>query len=523
MERRNVVWSYSPVVILILTTGFLLLIPTFWSGLSELVLRWDKQEEYSHGYMIPLVTAYLIWQRRNLLKSLEFKPSWYPVILVVIGMAIAVIGEISALWVLIHFSMILLIMSMAWAVMGWNAFRYVVIPLGLLAFAIPLPYFLEATLTADLQLISSQLGVAVIRLFGIPVYAEGNVIDLGIYQLQVVEACSGLRYLYPLMGVGFIIVYLYQVEFWKRALVFLSTIPVTILMNSFRIGVIGILVDNWGIGMAEGFLHYFEGWIIFIACLAILLLEMWLLNKVGKRADSFAAVFVMPSDPEVKSEDAEHRQRELPKPFIACMVLIVCSFVIVKSIETREEIIPERERFVTFPLYFEGWRGEQDNLETIVSEKLGFSDYILNNYSNGDEPPVNFYVAYYSSQRKGLTPHSPRVCIPGGGWSITDIERTRISVEGRNAPINVNRAIIQNGRHQQLVYYWFKQRGRDIANEYWMKWYLLTDSLALNRTDGSLIRLTTPIAPGEKEADAEVRLKNFLSIVDPKLEIYIPS
>ena len=523
MQRQTIVWSYSLGVILALAAGFLLLIPTFWSGLSELVLRWDKQEEYSHGYMIPLVSAYLIWQRRGLLKSLEFKPSWFPVLFVVIGMMIAVIGEISALFILIHFSMIMIIMAMAWAIMGWNAFRYVAIPLGLLAFAIPLPYFLEATLTADLQLISSELGVAFIRLFGIPVYAEGNVIDLGVYQLQVVEACSGLRYLYPLMGVGFIIVYLYQVELWKRVLVFLSTIPITILMNSFRIGVIGILVDNWGIGMAEGFLHYFEGWIIFIACLAILLLEMWLLNKVGKRAGSFAAVFTMPSDPVPDSENVEHRQRGLPKPFLACVVLIALSFVVIKSIDSRVEIIPERERFVNFPLHFEGWRGEQDNLESIVSEKLGFSDYILNNYANGEEPPVNFYVAYYSSQRKGLTPHSPRVCIPGGGWSITDIERARISLEGRDAPLNVNRAIIQNGRHQQLVYYWFKQRGRDIANEYWMKWYLLTDSLTLNRTDGSLVRLTTPIGPREKEADAEARLKRFLSIVDPKLESYVPS
>ena len=523
MERQTTIWSYNPLVIFILAAGFLMLVPTFWSGLSELVLRWDKQEEYSHGYLIPLVTAYLIWQRRGLLKSLEFEPTWYPMVFVVIGMVIAVIGEISALYVLIHFSMILLIMSMAWTVMGWNAFRYVVIPLGLLVFAIPLPYFLEATLTADLQLISSKLGVAFIRLFGIPVYAEGNVIDLGVYQLQVVEACSGLRYLYPLMGVGFIIVYLYQVELWKRVLVFLSTIPITILMNSFRIGVIGILVDNWGIGMAEGFLHYFEGWIIFIACLVILLLEMWLLNKVGKRANSFSAVFAMPTDIEIPTDNAERRTREMPKPFIACMVMIAGSFFIVESIDAREEVIPERERFVTFPLFFEGWRGEQDNLETIVSEKLGLSDYILNNYSNGDGPPVNFYVAYYSSQRKGLTPHSPRVCIPGGGWSITGLERTSITLDGRSTPININRAVIQNGRHQQLVYYWFKQRGRDIANEYLMKWYLLSDSLTLNRTDGSLVRLTTPIAPGEKEADAEARLNQFLGIVDPKLELYIPS
>jgi len=506
----------------LLACGFLLLAPAFWGGISELFTRWENQEEYSHGYLIPLVSAYLIWQRKDLLKRMEFRPSWIPVGLVFAGILISVIGEISAIYVLIHFSLILIILAMAWALMGWEAFKNIMIPLALLAFAIPLPYFLEASLTADLQLVSSKLGVAVIRLFGIPVYAEGNVIDLGIYQLQVVEACSGLRYLYPLMGVGFIVVYLYQVEFWKRALVFVSTIPVTILMNSFRIGVIGILVDNWGIGMAEGFLHYFEGWVIFIACLAILLLEMWLLNRIGKTPRSFGEVFALPDARLPPLEDCEEKTRDIPRPFLACVVLVAISLVIVKAIDTRDEIIPEREQFVSFPLYFEHWRGEQDNLEPIVTEKLALTDYLLNNYARDGGVPVNFYVAYYASQRKGVSPHSPRVCVPGGGWSITDIERTQVRLEGRELPLNVNRAIIQNGMHRQLVYYWFKQRGRDIANEYWMKWYLLTDSLSRNRTDGSLVRLTTPILPNEKEADAEKRLNEFLSVVDPKLDMYVP-
>jgi exosortase D (VPLPA-CTERM-specific) len=523
LERQTTVWSYSYQVLGFLAIGFLILLPAFWGGISELVGRWGKQEEYSHGFLIPLVSAYLIWNRRDLLKSLEFKPVWFPVILVAIGIAISALGEVSALYVLIHFSLILIILAMAWALMGWQAFKYIFIPLALLAFAIPLPYFIEAALTADLQLISSRLGVAFIRFFNIPVFAEGNVIDLGIYQLQVVEACSGLRYLYPLMGVGFIMVYLYQVEIWKRALVFLSTIPVTIFMNSLRIGVIGVLVDNWGIGMAEGFLHYFEGWIIFVACLSILLAEMWLLNRIGKRPVSFASSFGMPLSPELPTENIEHRTREIPKPFIACVVLIVLSFGIIKSIDTRAEVIPEREQFVGFPLYFDGWQGKQENLRQIISDKLGFTDYLLNNYSRDGGPPVNFYVAYYASQRKGLSPHSPRVCVPGGGWSITEIERTVIDVKNRDTPLNINRAVVQNGRNRQLVYYWFKQRGRDIANEYWMKWYLLTDSLSMNRTDGSLVRLVTPISPDEKDADADKRLQAFLADIEGKLDIYVPN
>ena len=161
-------------------------------------------------------------------------------------------------------------------------------------FAIPLPYFIDSELSFRLQLISSQLGVFFIRLFGVPVYLTGNVIDLGNYKLQVAEACSGLRYLYPLLSLGFLAAYLFQAPFWQRALVFLSTIPITIVMNSLRIGMVGVFVDRWGTAQAEGLLHFFEGWVIFIACAAILAAEIWLLAWLGS-GKRFFQVFGLPT------------------------------------------------------------------------------------------------------------------------------------------------------------------------------------------------------------------------------------
>ncbi len=521
MEKQVTIWTYAVLVLLVIVTGYLLLLPVFWGGISELLTRWENQEEYSHGYMIPMVTAYLIWQRRDLLKTIEFKPTWIAVGVVFLGLLISTIGEISALYVLIHISLILIILGMAWSLMGWNAFKYILVPLLLLGFAIPLPYFLEATLTAELQLISSRLGVAIIRLFGIAVLLEGNVIDLGSYKLQVVEACSGLRYLYPLMGVGFIAAYMYQVEYWKRVVVFLSTIPITIFMNSFRIGVIGILVEYWGSDMAEGFLHYFEGWLIFIACLAILIAEMWLLNRLGKMPVSFRHVFAFPDEKVPGSDVVVHQTRPLSAPFFANITLVVIALFVVNIIDQREEIIPQRKSLVTFPVSIGDWRGKQENLLPSITDFLNLTDYVLNNYYSDTSLPVNLYVAYYESQRKGLSPHSPRVCIPGGGWSIFDLKRVAIALEAGNT-IPVNRVIIHNGPEKQLVYYWFKQRGRDIANEYWMKWYLLTDSLSKKRTDGSLARITTPIGRNETVAIADERLQGFLSLVNPLLADYVP-
>ena len=166
------------------------------------------------------------------------------------------------------------------AFLGWRGTAVVWAPLVFLVFMIPLPDFLQIKLSAQMQLISSVLGVALIRLMDISVFLEGNLIDLGAYKLQVAEACSGLRYLFPLMSFGFLIAYLYNAPVWRRAVVFLSTIPITILMNSFRVGVIGILVEYYGVEMAEGFLHDFEGWVVFMLCCATLFLEIWGLDRL---------------------------------------------------------------------------------------------------------------------------------------------------------------------------------------------------------------------------------------------------
>ena len=142
-----------------------------------------------------------------------------------------------------------------------------------LIFAIPLPHLFQADLSQGLQLLSSTIGVWPLDVMGIPVFQEGNVIDLGGYRLQVVEACSGLRYLFPLMSFGYLVAFLLQDRMWKRILIFLSTIPISICLNSLRITIIGITVDLWGPKMAEGFIHAFEGWVIFLICLVLLMLE----------------------------------------------------------------------------------------------------------------------------------------------------------------------------------------------------------------------------------------------------------
>jgi len=494
----------------------------FFDGLKELLRVWDTKEEYSYGYIIPAITAFLIWQRKDRLERMAFAGSWAGVALMFFGLCVFLLGDLSGLFLLVHYAFLLVVAGLALALTGWSGFRVIAVPLLLLAFMIPLPQFFLTEISAQLQLISSQIGVGFIRLFGISVFLEGNVIDLGAMKLQVVDACSGLRYLFPLMTLGFIAAYFFKGQFWKRAIIFLSTIPITIIMNSLRIGAIGVLVEYWGQSMAEGFLHDFEGWVIFMACTAVLVAEMWLLARIGTQRRSLQEAFGL-DFPEPSPKDAEVRYRLLPRPFLAAGLLALITAGFAVALPQRVEATPARQDFPRFPLTLGEWQGKGNRIEQIYLNELKLDDYVIADFRAPGKMPINFYAAYYASQKKGHSAHSPRTCMPGGGWQITSL--TQHEIDGLETPagkLRVNRTVIQMGEHKQLVYYWFQQRGRYLTNEYLVKWYIFWDALTRNRTDGALVRLVMPVPANLDLAEADKQLGGFVKLVYPLLGAYVP-
>lgn len=490
----------------------------FFSGLVQLVHRWSNQEEYSHGYLIPLISLWLLWQRRDALRNSRGAPSaWgWPVVLA--SGVMLVVGEFTAIFVLIQLGFLVGLVGLVLAYGGRSLLRVTRLPIALLLFCIPLPYFIDSQLSWRLQLISSNLGVGVLRLFGYSVFREGNVIDLGSYVLQVVEACSGLRYLYPLLSVGFLMAYMYPAALRWRVLIVLSTVPITIITNSVRIAIVGVLVERWGSGMAEGFLHAFEGWVIFLVCQAVLLLEIWLIERFTQRR----SLIDVQQFPEVAAVPPSRRARAWPvAPLVPALAVVLLSFAAAKAVGNRDELVPQRASLRTFPLELDSWRASESSLSPDVERALGFSDYVLADYVTEVGDRVNFYAAYYASQRKGVSPHSPQVCIPGGGWVISDIRNVEFPLrEGVLMP--AVRVTIDKEGQRALVYYWFDQRGRHIVDEYRMKWYLLVDSITRKRSDGALVRVVTTVRPNEPIGAADDRIRSFVRVSLPQLPRFIP-
>jgi exosortase D (VPLPA-CTERM-specific) len=519
-----VVWRQSMLVWIALAVGAGLLYAAFHTGLHAMVRVWGDLEEYSFGYMVPAITAFLIWQRKDKLERLPFEGSWWGPAAVVAGTFMLLLANLSTITVVEQYAFLLTLFGIVLALTGWTAFKIILVPLCILVFMIPLPFFMINQLSEVLQLISSELGVMVIRACDISVFLDGNVIDLGVYKLQVADACSGLRYLFPLMTLGFIAAYLFNAPLWQRAIIFLSTIPLTVGMNSLRIGIIGVTVNIWGIQMAEGFLHFFEGWIIFMACMTMLLAEMWLLLRFAKPRRTLRDAFVL-EPPEPPPPGAVMRDRAVPKTLWVALALVAVAALATQFTPERQLIKPERKEFLDFPLTVEGYRGQRERLSSVELDVLKLDDYIYANYRDEGNRSINFYVAWHDIQGRGtVSTHSPRSCMPGGGWNITEFDEKILEGMGPNGgPLPINRAVIKKGEQAQVVYYWFHQRGRTLTNEFAIKWFIFYDGMTRQRTDGGLVRFVAPMQPGEAIEDVDRRLAQFVATMTPRLQGYLPN
>ena len=519
----DAVWrlTWGPVLMAATVGGLSLWL--FWDGIWVMGSSWITNPEYSHCLLIPLVSVFLIWQQKDRLERISFEGSWWGAVLVLLGGGLLVLGQLATIYTLVQYAYVVTLYGLVLSFTGVRAFRALAVPLLILVFMIPLPQFVLYNLSADLQLLSSELGVWFMRLFGISVFVEGNVIDLGVYKLQVAEACDGLRYLFPLMTLGFLMGYFYKGALWKRIVLFLSSIPITIVMNSWRIGTIGLMVEHWGIGMAEGFLHEFQGWMVFMLSAALLLGEIALLNRLGREAGTWRQLFGV-EFPAPTPQGAMLRSRPIPRTFLAAAGVLFAFVVVALLLPRPAEIVPGRASFVEFPMRLSQWTGHRQALEGIYLDQLKLDDYLLADYTDDGGRPINLYMSYYNSQRKGDAVHSPRACLPGGGWQLRDFgqrELAGVRINGR--PLRVNRTLIQLGNQRELVYYWFQQRGRIVTNELAVKWYLFWDAVTRHRTDGALVRIITTVPLSADESEADRRLAEFASHIAADLPRYVPN
>ncbi len=489
----------------------------YYDGLTHMVGKWGS-EDYNYCYLVPVVILYMIWEKRDAIKRLPVQVSGFGFLLFLPALALFWLGELGGEYLTLYLSAWLVVMASVWIHAGWARFKVILFPLMMIPAMFPLPNFFHSRLSLKLKLLSSQIGVEMMQLAGMSAYREGNVIDLGFTQLQVVDACSGLRYLFPIIILGLLLAWFFRAPFWKRLLLVLSTLPLIILTNSIRIAATGFLYESFGSKVAEGFFHDFSGWLIFMVTLALLLLEMWLLSKLPGHLPKTSLDGSATREPDSVSFSPAARGQKIA--LLLAAVLLLLTWSISKGVEFREKI-PVVQPLNQFPLAISSWRGERQAMEEVFIEALDLSDYLIIDYQNSAGQQINFYTAYYESQRKGESIHSPASCLTGSGWVFKGAGEKALEIPGYGR-ITVNRAFMLKSGLRQLSYYWFPQRGRNLTNAYQLKIYVFWDALTKQRTDGALVRLITPVGEFEEVGDADRRLQSFMSKALPLLDQYLP-
>ena len=247
--------------------------------ISKMVSVWLRDDNYSHGFFIPIIAAYLIWSNRQELSKANISPANSGLLLLCGSILFYGLANIGAELFSMRASMIMILLSTAVFVFGWFITRQIFLPILYLLFMIPFPAIIWDKIAFPLKLFATKIAVDVIQLIGIPVFGEGNIIHLSNTTLEVVDACSGLRSLISLLALSAAFALISDLLKWKKILLFLSAVPIAVALNIVRLTITAILAQYYGAQVADGFLHDMSGILVFIVALFFILLEYQLLSK----------------------------------------------------------------------------------------------------------------------------------------------------------------------------------------------------------------------------------------------------
>jgi exosortase len=244
----------------------------YYDVMWRLIHQWSSDPNFSHGFIVPLFSAFVVWTQRQKLTALPVNPSGWGLLLIVGSLAMVIVGSLGAELFIARISLILLLAGMVIFLLGWQHFRVLLFPWLFLFFMVPIPAIIFAQLTLPLQTLAAKLATAALQTVGIPVLREGNVIALPAMPLEVAEACSGIRSLLSLGTLAIIYGYFLEERLIPRILIALAAIPIAVLANGFRIFGTGVLVQYWDADKALGFFHEFSGWLVFVVSMFLLFL-----------------------------------------------------------------------------------------------------------------------------------------------------------------------------------------------------------------------------------------------------------
>lgn len=504
MEKQNLRNCVIPgLLVAVLTISFY---PVF----QKLMIRWDSGDN-SYCYLIVPLFLYLCWEKKKDFHFGQFSWNHWGLVPVFLSLLLMISGELGSVETLIYMGIWSCIISMMFILYGLRL-RQLLFPLLILAFIVPMPPLVNRMLTFNLKLAASGLSVAMLRLAGVSVLQDGNIIDLGITQMQVVDACSGLRYFVPLILMALLFGYFYSQRLWQKA-VLLAVVPLlSILVNALRIFATGMLHVWRHPELAEDFFHDFSGWVVFMVAGFILFGLSIILKRFGAAKQA------------VPTKDAGGR---LVKPLVPIALTLILCLVFAGSGFALQKLpsaanLPTRKSFDAFPMRIGDWRANRHYLPKNILNSLWADDYVNATFTHQVLPnAVNLLIPFYEYQETRHTAHAPQSCMLGGGWALVGSREHLVNLSS-GTEINVKTNTWEKGNTRILGSYFFFQRGRVITSPWMNKYWLMVDAFTKQRTDGALVRVELTLAPGQSVHDGYRILEGFIGELYGILPEFVP-
>jgi exosortase D (VPLPA-CTERM-specific) len=492
----------------------LLFLAAYYVPLKSMATIWWNNEDYSYGFLIPIMSAYLLWEKRKIINRIPINPTWSVLPVLVIFVLLSLYGILGSSGNISMPAVPILIILFVGFCFGIEIVKELIMPLGFLFLMVPVPAIFERYLGLHLKSISTNLGGAFIGLFNIPVFVSGNIIDLGVTQLQVVDACSGMRYIFPLLGVGILYAYFFERVMWKRILCVLVTLPMGVLFNALRIGITGILTNKFGAKVSQGFFHDFSGWVIFLFAIAMLFVFSRLLSALSPKT----SLSKRPFDPKPTPHSMAAGDVKTTRALLTASIILVC----VAGLSLSTSALPAMNiqgGIDEFPLTIGKWRGSHEAVNPVIVKESGAEEAFSGYFRDGSGKTVSLYMGYRSTAFLANENffHSPTVCMPSSGWAEQDVKRRTISDVPYFDKLSVMTMVIEKEGIRQLVYFWFQTKDEATHDKNINRFHLSLHALRRDNTYDLFMRPITLIQSTEKIEDAEKRLDGFVREMMPIL------
>jgi exosortase D (VPLPA-CTERM-specific) len=500
----------------------MLLLVAFFPTLLEMGREWFKHPEYGHGVLMPPVALWMVWERRRRLAALRRTGRGSPWVEIVAAMALVplglalLLGEMRLSWFLKPFAFVAAIAACIAILYSWQGLKALAAPLFVLCLMCPIPWRVLVWITLPLKRHATVLATGLADLSGLQASLDGNLIHVpGIASLQVVDQCSGVRSLLSLVSIA-----LLGCLFWRRhallkAVLVLSCAPIAVAVNALRIWLTAFLAVHVSPEAAQGFFHFFEGFVLFgVAALALL---GWasLLGRLSPARPPAAAA---------PRPAAGFRDRPLLRG--AAVALAVATLVptayAARSVRARladagaDAAAVERMQgaFAGLPLEIGGYRGERRPWDESTVRAAGADAYGSVRYTDARGRRYDVFLG--GALRNDDNFHSPNVCMPSAGWETLSARSEPLRAFGTEPAPIMQRLLLQRGDERMLVCYWFQAGARLAGDEWTVRFYRLLDLLSGRALSPTLI--VSVYVPVEEDVPAaEAATQRFLAAVAPSL------